>query len=87
LTADQNTGDFRQNLMSITETPCNGVSNQLFDFITKGVHNDQPGKTLIVSSAFFPCFNFDGRRQPGDRVNLFSCGGSSSVQSNRLAAD
>ncbi|KAH7100363.1 hypothetical protein BKA62DRAFT_771631 [Auriculariales sp. MPI-PUGE-AT-0066] len=75
LTIDVNTGDFRRNLQAIRESPCTGDSTQQFDFITAGAHNDQPGTTLIVSSAFSSCLNFDDRRADGNKVLTFSCGG------------
>ena len=42
---------------------------------TKGLHNDQAGTTLIVSSLTQACFNFDPRRAAGNTVIMFSCGG------------
>ena len=42
---------------------------------TKGVHNDQPGQSLIVSALTQACFNFDPRRAAGNTVITFSCGG------------
>ncbi|KZW03326.1 hypothetical protein EXIGLDRAFT_759192 [Exidia glandulosa HHB12029] len=75
LTVDLNTGDFRQNLMAVKVQACDGSPQQQFDIITAGKHNDQAGKTLIVSSLTQGCLNVDERRQPGNQVLLFSCGG------------
>jgi hypothetical protein len=44
-------GDFRQNLIPIASTPCDGSPNQEFDLITAGKHNvGQKDQALIVSS-------------------------------------
>ncbi|KAJ7322847.1 hypothetical protein DFH08DRAFT_917095 [Mycena albidolilacea] len=75
LSVDATSGDFRENLTPITVQTCDGSDGQKFDFITKGVHNDQDGKTLIVSSLTNACLNFDDRRAAGDQVIMFSCGG------------
>ncbi|KAF7334228.1 hypothetical protein MSAN_02384100 [Mycena sanguinolenta] len=75
LSIDSTAGDFRENLIPINVKPCDGSEGQKFDFITKGVHNNQAGQTLIVSSLTNGCFNFDPRRAAGDQVILFSCGG------------
>ncbi|KAJ7210197.1 hypothetical protein B0H12DRAFT_1157651 [Mycena haematopus] len=75
LSIDATAGDFRENLIPIAVKACDGSEGQKFDFITKGVHNDQAGQTLIVSSLTNGCFNFDPRRAAGDQVILFSCGG------------
>ncbi|KAF7378169.1 hypothetical protein MSAN_00241400 [Mycena sanguinolenta] len=75
LSIDNTAGDFRENLIPIDVKPCDGSEGQKFDFITKGVHNNQAGQTLIVSSLTNGCFNFDPRRAAGDQVILFSCGG------------
>jgi hypothetical protein len=72
---DPSTGDFRENLIPITLQPCDGSPNQQWDFITAGVHNNQPNSTLIVSSLTQGCLNFDPRRASGDTVIIFSCGG------------
>ncbi|KAJ7885094.1 hypothetical protein B0H14DRAFT_3432035 [Mycena olivaceomarginata] len=75
LSVDATSGDFRENLTPITVQACDGSDGQKFDFITKGLHNDQDGKTLIVSSLTNACLNFDDRRAAGDQVIMFSCGG------------
>ncbi|KAJ7931143.1 hypothetical protein B0H13DRAFT_1959170 [Mycena leptocephala] len=75
LSIDATAGDFRENLIPIAVKPCDGSEGQKFDFITKGVHNDQAGQTLIVSSLTNGCLNFDDRRAAGDQVIMFSCGG------------
>jgi hypothetical protein len=75
LDIDPTAGDFRQNLIPITQQPCDGSVNQQWDFITSGKHNDRPGTTLIVSTASNGCMNFDPRRAAGDTVMIFSCGG------------
>lgn len=72
---DPTAGDFRANLIPIVLQPCDGSVNQQFDFITAGIHNDQPDSTLIVSSLTQGCLNFDSRRAAGDTVITFSCGG------------
>jgi hypothetical protein len=76
LSVDPTGGDFRQNLIPVAVQPCADVPNQKFDVVTKGVHNnnDLPG-ALIVSSLTEGCISFDPRRQEGDTVNIFSCGG------------
>ncbi|KAJ6461982.1 hypothetical protein DFH09DRAFT_1001453 [Mycena vulgaris] len=88
LSVDETAGDFRENLIPIAVKACDGSAGQKFDLITKGVHNDQAGETLIVSSLTNGCFNFDDRRAAGDQVNIFSCGGradgSGKVQSAQL---
>jgi hypothetical protein len=75
LSVDATAGDFRENLIPIAVKACDGSEGQKFDFITKGVHNDQAGQTLIVSSLTQGCMNFDDRRAAGDQVIMFSCGG------------
>jgi hypothetical protein len=50
LTVDATKGDFRENLIPITTAACDGSSGQMWDVLTKGVHNDQPGFALIVST-------------------------------------
>ncbi|OAR00907.1 hypothetical protein LLEC1_07300 [Akanthomyces lecanii] len=41
-----------------------------------GKHNDaRAGKALLVSVLTNGCLNFDSRRQQGDTVTMFSCGG------------
>ncbi|KAJ7698739.1 hypothetical protein B0H17DRAFT_327079 [Mycena rosella] len=75
LSIDATAGDFRENLIPIAVKACDGSQGQQFDFVTKGVHNDETGQTLIVSSLTNGCLNFDDRRAAGDQVILFSCGG------------
>jgi len=75
LFVDPLSGDFRANLLPIQVKDCDGSDGEKWDIITAGKHNDQPGTMLIVSSLTQGCFNFDPRRQPGDQVNIFSCGG------------
>jgi hypothetical protein len=72
---DPTAGDFRENLIPIVLQPCDGSPNQQWDFLTAGVHNNQPGSTLIVSSLTQGCLNFDPRRAAGDTAIMFSCGG------------
>ncbi|KAJ7201651.1 hypothetical protein GGX14DRAFT_464568 [Mycena pura] len=50
LSVDATGGDFRENLIPVLLSACDGSEGQKFDFLTKGVHNDQPGSALIVSS-------------------------------------
>lgn len=68
-------GDFRANLTPIQVGVCDGSDGQLWDVITAGKHDDQPGTMLIVSTMTQACFNFDPRRAAGNQVLLFSCGG------------
>ncbi|TBU33711.1 hypothetical protein BD309DRAFT_859463 [Dichomitus squalens] len=75
LSVDATAGDFRENLIPIQAKACDGSDGQKWDVITKGVHNDQPGFALIVSTLTQGCMNFDPRRADGDQVILFSCGG------------
>ena len=75
LSIDSTAGDFRENLIPITLQPCDGSAGQSWDFITSGLHNDQPDSTLIVSSLTQGCMNFDPRRAASDTVIMFSCGG------------
>ncbi|ETI22495.1 hypothetical protein G647_06570 [Cladophialophora carrionii CBS 160.54] len=72
---DPTAGDFRENLIPIVLQPCDGSANQQWDFLTAGVHNNEPGSALIVSSLTQGCLNFDPRREAGDTVIMFSCGG------------
>ncbi|OAP60872.1 hypothetical protein AYL99_05874 [Fonsecaea erecta] len=73
---DPTAGDFRENLIPIVLQPCDdGSPNQSFDVITAGVHNNQPNSALIVSTLTQGCLNFDPRRDAGDTVIMFSCGG------------
>ncbi|RFU73045.1 hypothetical protein TARUN_9218 [Trichoderma arundinaceum] len=75
LSVDPLSGDFRANLTPIQITDCGSVQGQGWDVLTAGVHNDQPGQALIVSTLTQACFNFDPRRAAGNQVLLFSCGG------------
>ncbi|KAH8596874.1 hypothetical protein B0O99DRAFT_569473 [Bisporella sp. PMI_857] len=75
LSIDPTAGDFRQNLIPVTVQDCTGATNQKWDFITAGKHNNQPGNTLVVSSLMNGCINLDLRRAAGDQVIIFSCGG------------
>jgi hypothetical protein len=78
---DATAGDFRENLIPIVLKPCDATSlGQKFDFITAGIHNNQPNSTLIVSSLTQGCLNFDPRRAAGDTVIIFSCGGRADGQ-------
>ncbi|KAJ9500215.1 hypothetical protein H2202_004010 [Exophiala xenobiotica] len=72
---DPTAGDFRENLIPIVLQPCDGSTNQQWDVITAGVHDDQANSALIVSSLTQGCLNFDPRRAAGDTVIMFSCGG------------
>ncbi|KAH6603554.1 hypothetical protein Trco_008329 [Trichoderma cornu-damae] len=75
LSVDPLSGDFRANLTPIQVTDCGSAQGQGWDVITSGVHNDQKGQALIVSTLTQACFNFDPRRPAGNQVLLFSCGG------------
>lgn len=69
-------GDFRANLAPVQIVDCGSQADGLgFDVITAGKHNDQKGQALVVSTSTQACLNFDDRRQPGDQVIMFSCGG------------
>ncbi|KAI5860581.1 hypothetical protein GGS23DRAFT_229901 [Durotheca rogersii] len=72
---DPTAGDFRQNLIPVSLVECAGTPNEKFDIITSGVHNNAQNAALLVSSLTNGCISFDGRRQAGDTVTLFSCGG------------
>jgi hypothetical protein len=78
LFVDPTAGDFRQNLIPVSLVDCTGSPNEKWDLITEGEHNtpnaDQPA-VLAVSALTQGCISFDGRRQEGDTVTLFSCGG------------
>ena len=50
LFVDELSGDFRANLTPIQVAACDGSAGQLWDIITAGKHNDQPGSMLIVST-------------------------------------
>jgi hypothetical protein len=43
-------GDFRANLNLIQVAACDGSAGQLWDIITKGVHDDQAGTMLVVNT-------------------------------------
>ncbi|KKY33340.1 putative mg2+ transporter protein [Diaporthe ampelina] len=75
LSVDPTAGDFRMNLIPVAFTDCSNPTT--WDLITSGKHNDGSGgdAALIVSTATEGCISFDPRRQAGDQVNLFSCGG------------
>ncbi|KAI1627449.1 hypothetical protein EDD37DRAFT_656369 [Exophiala viscosa] len=75
LFVDELSGDFRANLTPIQVGDCDGSEGQSWDIITAGIHDNQPGTMLIVSTLTQACFNFDPRRAAGDQVLLFSCGG------------
>lgn len=76
LTIDPTAGDFRQNLIPVGLATCSEDPNQKFDVVTQGKHNDaKAGKALLVSVLTNGCLSFDGRRQEGDTVTMFSCGG------------
>lgn len=75
LFVDPTAGDFRQNLIPIALVDCAGTPNEKWDVITAGKHNNAQNSALIVSSLTQGCMSFDGRRQAGDTVTLFSCGG------------
>ncbi|KAK5653165.1 hypothetical protein OQA88_9264 [Cercophora sp. LCS_1] len=74
---DPTAGDFRQNLIPVSLVDCTGSPNEKWDIITAGRHNAPSRKpaTLVVSTLTQGCIAFDGRRQAGDTVTLFSCGG------------
>ncbi|KXX74655.1 hypothetical protein MMYC01_208148 [Madurella mycetomatis] len=79
LFVDPTAGDFRQNLIPVSLVDCTGSPNEKWDVITEGKHN-QPSRNrgpaaLIVSALTQGCLSFDGRRQAGDTVTIFSCGG------------
>ncbi|KAJ7512574.1 hypothetical protein B0H11DRAFT_1699148 [Mycena galericulata] len=75
LSVSATAGSSRENLIPVELLACDGSDGQKWDFITKGVHNDIAGETLIVSSLINGCISFDPRRAAGDQVTLFSCGG------------
>ncbi|KAL2263928.1 hypothetical protein VTK26DRAFT_4309 [Humicola hyalothermophila] len=79
LFVDPTAGDFRQNLIPISLVDCTGSPNEKWDVISEGKHNqpsqNQPPSALIVSTLTQGCISFDGRREDGDTVILFSCGG------------
>ncbi|PQK08004.1 hypothetical protein BB8028_0001g00850 [Beauveria bassiana] len=76
LSLDPTAGDFRQNLIPVGLATCSEDSGQKFDVVTRGKHNDgKDGKALLVSVLTNGCLSFDSRRQQGDTVTMFSCGG------------
>ncbi|KAI0430490.1 hypothetical protein F5Y09DRAFT_228625 [Xylaria sp. FL1042] len=75
LFVDPTAGDFRENLIPVSLVRCAGTPNEKFDIITAGKHNTAENSALIVSSLMNGCISFDGRRQTGDTVTIFSCGG------------
>ncbi|KAK0623662.1 hypothetical protein B0T14DRAFT_536513 [Immersiella caudata] len=77
ISVDPTAGDFRQNLIPVALVDCSGSPNEKWDVISRGRHNKQ-GRIpagIVVSTLTQGCLNFDGRRQAGDTVVLFSCGG------------
>lgn len=72
---DPTAGDFRQNLIPVSIVDCTGAPNEKWDIITAGKHNSATKATLVVSALTQGCISFDGRRDAGDTVTLFSCGG------------
>ncbi|KAK0738270.1 hypothetical protein B0T18DRAFT_242567 [Schizothecium vesticola] len=77
LSVDPTAGDFRQNLIPVALVECSGTPNEKWDIVTAGKHNKagRTPATLVVSTLTQGCISFDGRRQAGDTVTLFSCGG------------
>ncbi|KAI1122541.1 hypothetical protein F5Y10DRAFT_253868 [Nemania abortiva] len=75
LFVDPTAGDFRENLIPVSLVTCAGTPNEKFDIVTTGKHNNAENSALIVSSLMNGCISFDGRRDAGDTVNIFSCGG------------
>ena len=77
LSVDPTAGDFRQNFIPVGMAECDEEdARQKFDIVTKGMHNDgRLGKALVVSVLMKGCLSFDGRREKGDTVTMFSCGG------------
>ena len=51
LFVDPTAGDFRENLIPVTLKACDGSTEQQFDIITKGKHNNEAGSALVVSGA------------------------------------
>ena len=51
LFVDPTAGDFRENLIPVTLKACDGSTEQQFDLITKGKHNQEEGSVLVVSAA------------------------------------
>lgn len=76
LAIDPTAGDFRQNLIPVGLAECSEDPTQKFDVVTQGKHNDaKDSKALLVSVLTNGCLSFDNRRQQGDTVTVFSCGG------------
>jgi hypothetical protein len=76
LSVDPTAGDFRQNLIPVAMVECADVTSQKFDVVDKGAHNNgRDGRVLLVSVLTEGCVSFDPRRQEGDKVTVFSCGG------------
>lgn len=76
LAIDPTAGDFRQNLIPVGLAECSENPTQKFDVVTQGKHNDaKDGEALLVSVLTNGCLSFDSRRQEGDTVTVFSCGG------------
>ncbi|ROW12254.1 hypothetical protein VMCG_00160 [Cytospora schulzeri] len=79
LSVDRTAGDYRENLIPVSLIDCDdGVSTSaMWDFITKGKHNDGSGgpAALVVNKLTQGCISYDFRRNVGDQVLLFSCGG------------
>lgn len=77
LSVDPTAGDFRQNLIPVAMAKCAAdQAGQKFDIVTAGKHNNGDlGRALVVSTLMNGCLSFDGRRNKGDTVTMFSCGG------------
>lgn len=76
LFVDPSSGDFRANLTPVQSASCGSTAGQGWDIITSGQHNDRDdGSVLIVSTLTQACLNADPRRDAGEQINLFSCGG------------
>ncbi|KAJ3478788.1 hypothetical protein NLG97_g8483 [Lecanicillium saksenae] len=87
LTIDPTAGDFRQNLIPVGLAECNEDPQQKFDVVTQGKHNDgKDGKALVVSVLTNGCLSFDNRRQQGDTVTMFSCGGRADGEGQTTAS-
>ncbi|KAJ6782011.1 hypothetical protein PWT90_05866 [Aphanocladium album] len=87
LTIDPTAGDFRQNLIPVGLAECSEDPQQKFDVVTQGKHNDaKDGKALLVSVLTNGCLSFDNRRQQGDTVTLFSCGGRADGEGQTTAS-
>lgn len=77
---DRTAGDYRANLIPVSLIDCDEdaiATNGRWDIVTKGKHNDGSGGTaaLVVSRLTQGCISYDFRRDVGDQVILFSCGG------------